>query len=120
MAQAEQGATPKALWMLIVSGSVILALHHQTNFVLVRQACSMQRNIALYAVSIIAAVLTIASVLIALSIWRRAGAAWPDETTELPDRIRFISVLGMLNSALAFLIVVGQGIATIYFDPCQL
>lgn len=120
MAQEVQGTTPKALWVLLVAGPVILAAQHQTNFILVRQACSVHRNLALYAVSIIATLLTIASVLVAVSIWRRAGAAWPDETTELADRIRFISVLGMLNSALSFLIVVAQGIATIYFDPCQL
>ena len=105
--------------MLIVAGPVILALQHQTNFILVRQACSMQRNVALYAVTIVAMLLTIATVLIAVSIWRREGAGWPTESADLANHIKFIAVLGLLSSAMSFLVILAQGIATIYFDPCQ-
>ena len=120
MAKEAQGTTPKALWVLIVAGPVIVAFQHQTNFILVRQACSMQRNLALYAVTIVAIVLTIATVLVAVSIWRRAGAAWPEETADLPNNVRFVAVLGLLSSAMSLLVIIAQGIATMYFDPCQL
>lgn len=119
MAQEEQATTPKALWLLIVAGPAIVAVQHQTNFVLVRQACSMQRNFALYAVTIVALLLTIATVLVAASIWRRAGASWPTEAPDLANRIRFIAVSGILSSAMSFLVILAQGIATVYFDPCQ-
>lgn len=116
----EQATTPKGLWLLVVAGPLIVALEQQTNYVLVRQACSVQRNVALYVVTIVAMLLTIATVMVGMSIWRRVGAAWPTEASDLANRIRFISMLGILSSAMSFLVIVAQGIATITFDPCQL
>jgi membrane protein YdbS with pleckstrin-like domain len=120
MASEEQATTPKGLWMLVVAAPVIVALEMQINFVLVRQACSVHRNLALYAVTIVALVLTVASALVAVSIWRRSGANWPTEAPDLANRVRFIAVLGILSSAMSFLVILAQGIATILFDPCQL
>ena len=116
----EYGTTPKALWLLVVVGPLLVAVEQQANFVLVRQACSMQRNVALYAVVVVAMLLTIVTAMIGLSIWRRTGADWPTEAGDLANRIRFISVLGIMSSAMSFLVIVAQGIATINFDPCQL
>lgn len=116
----EQATTPKGLWMLVVAGPAIVAIEMQTNFVLVRQACSAQRNVMLYGVVIVAMILTIASALIAISIWRRTGAVWPREAVDLANRVRFLAVLGILSSAMSFLLILAQGIATVHFDPCQL
>ena len=111
--------TPKALWLLVVAAPIIVAIEMQANFVLVRQACSAQRNIALYAVIIMAIVLTVATALIAFAVWKVDGTNWPTEATDLPTRVRFIAVLGILSSGMSLLIIVAQGIATILFDPCQ-
>jgi hypothetical protein len=108
------------MWMLVVLAPIIVAIEMQMNFVLVRQACSVQRNVSLYAVIILAIVLTIATAVVAGSIWRRAGTAWPSEAVDLATRIRFISVLGILTSVMSLLVIIAQGIATIHFDPCQL
>ena len=108
------------MWLLMIAGPVIVAAEQQANFVLVRQACSMQRNVALYAVVIVAMLLTIVTAMIGVSIWRRTGADWPTEAVDLANRIRFISVVGILSSAMSFLVIVAQGIATVNFDPCQL
>jgi len=105
---------------LVVVGPALVAAEQQANFVLVRQACSMQRNVALYAVVIVAMLLTVVTAMIGVSIWRRTGADWPTEASDLANRIRFISVLGILSSAMSFLVIVAQGIATVHFDPCQL
>ena len=120
MANEEYATTPRALWLLVIAGPALVAIEQQANFVLVRQACSMQRNVALYAVVIVAIVLTIVTAMIGVSIWRRAGTDWPTEGGDLANRIRFVSVLGILSSAMSFLVIVAQGIATINFDPCQL
>ena len=120
MANEEHATTPKAIWLLVVVGPALVAIEQQANFVLVRQACSMQRNVALYAVVIVALVLTIVTAMIGVSIWRRTGADWPTEAVDLANRIRFVSVLGILSSAMSFLVIVAQGIATVHFDPCQL
>ena len=120
MAQQERVTTPKALWVLLIAGPIIVALEQQINFILVRQACSVQRNLALYVVTLVAILLTVASILVAVSLWRRTGARWPTEEIDLANRIRFISVVGMLSSVMSFLVIVAQGIATIYFNPCEL
>jgi len=119
MAQAEQATTPRGLWLLTILPLAIFAAEFQANFALVRQACSMQRNIALYAVVLVAMLLTIATALVGVSIWRRAGSIWPTEDADLANRIRFLAVLGILTSAMSFLIILAQGIATAYFYPCQ-
>jgi amino acid transporter len=116
----QEATTPRALWLLVVVGPALVAAEQQANFVLVRQACSMQRHVALYAVVIVAMLLTIVTAMVGVSIWRRAGADWPTEAVDLANRIRFISVLGILSSAMSFLVILAQGIATVHFDPCQL
>jgi hypothetical protein len=120
MANEEQATTPRGLWVLVVAGPAIAAAEQHANFVLVRQACSMQRNVALYVVVVVAMLLTIATAMIGVSIWRRTGAQWPTEATDLANRVRFISVLGILSSVMSFLVILAQGIATVNFDPCQL
>ena len=116
----QETTTPRALWLLVIVGPAIVAAEQQTNYVLVRQACSMQRNVELYVVVIVAMLLTIVTAMVGVSIWRRTGTAWPTEAGDLANRIRFISVLGILSSAMSFVVIVAQGIATVNFDPCQL
>jgi len=119
MKEELQATTPKALWLLVVLGPIISAIEMQMNFMLVRQACSAQRNLVLYAVIIVAIALTVATAFVAYAIWKQAGTTWPTEAPDLATRIRFIAVLGILSSAMSLLVIVAQGIATIQFDPCQ-
>jgi len=111
--------TPRAMWMLIIAGPAIVALEQQVNFVLARHACSAQSNVALNVVALVALVLTVVTALIGASLWKRAGAEWPSEEADLPNRIRFIAALGILSSAISFLVILAQGIATVHFNPCQ-
>ena len=120
MEEEVRATTPKALWLLLVTGPILVAIEQQINFVLVRLACSAQRNVALYAVSLVAIALTIATALIAFVVWRAEGTTWPAETPDLSSRIRFIAVLGMLSSGMSLLVLIAQGIATVLFNPCQL
>ena len=120
MEEEVKTTTPKALWTLVVAAPVIVAIEMQANFVLVRQACSVQRNVALYAVIIVAMALTVATAVIAFLLWRVEGTTWPTEATDLSSRVRFIAVLGILSSVMSLLVIVAQGIATVLFDPCQL
>jgi len=119
MAEKDQATTPKGLWTVVVLPPIILAIQMQLNFVLVRQACSAQRNLALYGVTIVAFVLIVITAIVTIGIWRRAGAAWVEDEVDLGTRIRFVSLLGILSSAMSILVVIAQGIATIQFNPCQ-
>src|SRR5215212_811639 len=112
--------SPRTNWLVIVAPAAICAAAMQINFVLVRQACSMQRNIALYVVTIVALALLALVALVAFMTWRSAGAEWPGEAADVATRTRFLSMLGLLGSGMFFLVTFAQGIATIRFDPCQL
>ena len=92
----------------------------QINFVLVRQACSVHRNVALYVVTIVALALIVGIALLAFINWRRAGAEWPGESADVMTRNRFIWMLSILGSGMFFLVTLAQGIAQVYYDPCQL
>jgi hypothetical protein len=119
MEEELQQTTPKALWLLIILPPAIGAAAMQADFVLVRQACAAQRNVALYGVTIVGLALMIATAFIAFTIWRVEGSRWPTEEADRSTRIRFIAMLGILSSAMSFLLLLAQGIATMLFDPCQ-
>jgi hypothetical protein len=119
MEEELQKTTPKAMWLLVVLGPLITAIEMQINFTFVRQACSAQRSVGLYAVIIVAIALTIATAFIAYALWLQAGRTWPGESSDVATRVQFIAVLGILSSAMSLLVIVAQGIATIVFDPCQ-
>jgi hypothetical protein len=106
--------------MLIVAPALITAAHQEANYVLVRQACAAQRHVMLYAVTIVALVLTALVALMAYLTWRQEGAQWPGETADVATRTRFIAMVGLLGSVIFFLVTLAQGIATVYYDPCQL
>lgn len=109
----------RTIWLLVVLPAFITAAAMQINYVLVRQACSAQRNLALYVVSIVALALLVGVGVISFLNWRQEGSQWPGETADVATRTRFISIMGALESGLFFLVTLAQGIATIYFDPCQ-
>jgi membrane-associated HD superfamily phosphohydrolase len=113
-------SSPRTIWLLIVTPAFITAAAHETNYVLVRQACSAQRNVALYAVMIVALVLIALMGLVSYMTWRHVGAEWPAETADAATTTRFIAVLGILGSGFFFLVTFAQAIATVYYDPCQL
>jgi hypothetical protein len=120
MVEQRQATTPKALWLLIVGGPIITAMQHELNYILVGHACSAQRNLALYAVTLLSMVLMITFILIGHGIWKRTRATWPGEEDDFATRVSFIAILGMLSSAMSLHIIIAQFIATIVFDPCQL
>lgn len=112
--------SPRTIWLLIVAPAFITAAAHETSYVLVRQACSAQRNVALYAVMIVALALLALVALMSYMTWRHAGAEWPSEGADAATTTRFISVIGILGSVIFFLVTFAQAIATVYYDPCQL
>ena len=109
-----------ALWIGVFLPLLVTAAEMESNFVLVRQACAAQRNLALYAVVIVALVIVALSGLLSAAVWRHRGSTWPSESADVVTRARFISVLGMMSSGISFALILAHGIATLRFDPCQL
>ena len=56
---------------------------------------------------------------LAWSNWREAGASTENEGWGVGPRSRLMSVLGMLVSAMFFLVILAQWIASWVFGPCQ-
>jgi hypothetical protein len=108
------------LWTGVLLPPTVWALQMQINYVLVRKACTQGSSLALYVVSIVALAAAVAAALIALTNWRRSGPTWPSGAADLFTRSRFLAVLGLLMSAMFFLVILAQGIATVVFPPCQL
>src|ERR1043165_787940 len=108
------------LWIGVLLPPLIAAVEMEANFVLVRQACAAQRNLAMYAVVSVALVIVALAGLVSAVMWRRRGSTWPSESADVVTRARFISVLGMMSSGISFALILAHGIATLRFDPCQL
>lgn len=113
-------SSPRTIWLLIVAPAIITAAAHETNYVLVRQACSAQRSLMLYVVTIVALVLMLCVALLSYATWRDAGAQWPGESADTATTTRFIAMVGLLGTVIFFLVTLAQGIATVIYDPCQL
>ena len=113
-------SSARTSWMLMVVPPLITAAQHEAMFVIVRQACAAQRNVMLYGVNIVALLLIALFGLMAYLTWREVGPEWPSEGADVATRTRFIAVVGMLGSGLFFLVALAQGLATVYYDPCQL
>lgn len=119
MVEQRKATTPRALWLLVVVGPIITAIQHEVNFILVRHACSAQRNVMLYGVTLLGIALTIASIIVGNNIRKRASETWPGEAEDLETRVTFIAILGMLSSVMSLHVMVAQFIPTIILDPCQ-
>ena len=110
-----------ALWAALLAGPVVWLLQFQTNYTLVPILCrSGAPNVALHAVFVGALLLVALAALVAWRNFRAVG-----ETTEGSDdsgvapRTRFMSALGLLVTAMFFLVIFAQWIASWVFGPCQ-
>lgn len=120
----DQGRANAFKEMVPLVGSILLpaliwATQMEANYALVRRACSAQRSLSLHLVTLAALLLTVSSLGIAWNSWRRSGKRWPNEFADTAARIRFLAVLGLLTGSIFFLVILAQGIATVFFHPCQ-
>jgi hypothetical protein len=120
----DQGQASALREMIPLVGSILLpaliwGAQMEANYALVRRACSAQRSLSLHLVTVAALLLTAVSMGIAWNSWRRSGKRWPNELADSATRIRFLAVLGLLTSSTFFLVILAQGIATVFFYPCQ-
>jgi hypothetical protein len=110
-----------ALWAALLAGPVVWLVQFQTNYTLVPLLCrGGAHNLALHAVFVVALLVVAASALLAWRNFRAAGATTEgeDEAGVIP-RTRFMSLLGLLVTAMFFLVIVAQWIASWVFGPCQ-
>jgi hypothetical protein len=109
-----------ALWAGILIPAFAWAIQMQAAYLLVQRACMSGRNTLLHVVTVVALLITFGAGIVAWRKWQEAGRDEPDESAGPTPRGRFMAVLGLLMSAMFFLVILAQGIASFVLHPCQL
>ena len=107
------------LWAGVLVAPMAFLSHMQVNYTLTQKLCPGGRTVLLHLVTLLFLLVTAGCVLIAWRSWQRAGKGLPDESDDKQTRNRFLAVVGMMISALSFLIIVAQWIPQFVFNPCQ-
>lgn len=110
-----------ALWAGLLAGPVVWLVQFQAAYTLVPVLCkSGARNLALHGVFVVALLLVAGAGLLAWRNFRAVGAtAEGEEEAGIIPRTRFMSLLGLLVTAMFFLVIVAQWVASWVFGPCQ-
>jgi hypothetical protein len=106
--------------LTIFGGPFAVLASMQAKYVVVPWACGAGAGVAALHLTALAAVLLAVWVgWLAMRSWRRAGGGWPDEEGGPRGRSRFMSVLGMMLSALSILVIVAQWLPDLLGSPCH-
>jgi hypothetical protein len=108
-----------ALWAGVLVAPMAFLSNMQVNYTLTQKLCPGGRTAVLHLMTIIFLLIAAGGSLLAWRNWGRAGRVWPDESEDKAVRNRLLSIIGLLISALSFLIIVAQWIPQFIFNPCQ-
>jgi protein-S-isoprenylcysteine O-methyltransferase Ste14 len=107
------------LWAGVLLAPMAFLSNLQVNYTLTQMLCPGGRTVLLHMATILFMLITAGGCLIAWRTWQRAGKEWPDESEDKRTRNRFLGIVGLMISALSFLIIVAQWIPQFIFNPCQ-
>lgn len=109
-----------AQWAGLLIGPLAWLLQLQVAYTLVPWACAHDVHaISLHIVTIATLLLAAGGCFIAWHTWQAAGQQWPSGEGGAIGRSRFMAVLGLVTSAMFFLVILMQGIASFILHPCQ-
>ena len=108
-----------ALWTGVLLAPMAFLSNLQVNYTLTQKLCPGGHTSLLHLMTIIFLLIAACGGLIAWRNWGRAGRVLPDESGDNITRNRFLAALGLMISALSFLIIVAQWIPQFIFYPCQ-
>jgi hypothetical protein len=110
---------PVSLWAGVLGAPAIWGAQQVAIYALTPWVCPHGKH---YLLNFVTAVCLAGAATAALLCWRdwsSLGRISPDLQQGDPDqRTRFLGVLGLMLSALSFLVIAAQGSATFFFDPC--
>jgi uncharacterized membrane protein YidH (DUF202 family) len=107
------------LWAGVLTAPLAFLLHLEVSYALVTQLCQSTHKLVLQLVTVLFVLVSAAGGLIAWRNWEAAGRKWPGEEATVSERSRFMSVIGLLVSALVVVALVWQLVPQFIFDPCQ-
>jgi hypothetical protein len=109
---------PLLLWSGWVVGPAAWSLHLMASYLLVEWVCLTDNEWALHAVTLATALLSAAGAWVAWRQWTLAGRRWPGAGIQRAERIRFMTVVGLLLSVLSTLIILAEGIPNFIIGAC--
>ena len=107
------------LWAGMLTAPLAFLLHLEINYALVTQLCQSEHQLALKLVTVLFVLVAAAGGFIAWRNWEAVGREWPGDEATVPERSRFMAVVGLLVSALVVLGLLWQLVPQFIFDPCQ-
>src|SRR5437899_1657492 len=108
-----------ALWAAVLGAPFIWGIQMQSGYSLVPWVCKGHSPIILHLITLIAALLALIGAFLAWRQFRHSGGGSPDETDGGPTaRRRFLGALGAVSGLLYATLIIAQGIASFFFDPC--
>jgi hypothetical protein len=108
-----------ALWAGLLAGPAAFLSNLQVNYMLVPWVCATGHRFALHIVALCALLVTAAGGFAAWRAWLRTGKRWSDAGGGAVPRSRFMAIMGMLISAMFFLVILAMGIPNFVMNPCQ-
>jgi len=108
-----------ALWAGVLVAPLAFLSNLQVNYTLAQKLCPGGHTSVLHLMTIIFLLIAAAGGLVAWRNRGRAGHHLPDESEDTRARDRFLGSIGVMISALSFLIIVAQWIPQFIFNPCQ-
>lgn len=112
-------ASSLALWVGVLGAPALWAIQFQTNYALVPWICAHGHLIFMHLTTALFVVLGVGCALVSLHDWRRVGGGSTEGSAGGPiERTRFLGLLGLLVSSLFSLLILAQGVAAFFLNPC--
>jgi hypothetical protein len=108
-----------ALWTSLLAGPIVWLISFEANFALSPWACVTRGKAALYAVSILALLLSAGSGLLAWREWGELGKEPPGDSEGALPRRRMMAMGGVLLSGLFCLVILAQAIPELILKACD-
>lgn len=106
------------LWFGILGPPLIWAVRIAVSYVAVPQICASGAVGALHLVTLSALAAVSGAAYLAWRNWGAVGRGAEVETGGVDARRRFMARLGLLSAAFFFLVILAEGMANVFVDPC--
>ena len=111
-------ATDEVSWIGLSAGPLAWFAAHALTYAVVPWSCATHHKFPLHVVSLLALLLVAVGAVIAWRDWRSHDAV-SSESEEPAGRAHFIGLLAFCSCLVFGLVLLMEGIAQFYFDPCQ-
>ncbi|MFN8556440.1 MAG: hypothetical protein U0531_03510 [Dehalococcoidia bacterium] len=94
-------------------------VHLFASYLLVPMSCDYNTKLPLYAVTLVAALVTLVAGGLALTAWRRSGVRAATAIGGAGGRSGFLALVGVLISALFVALILAECVPNLYLNPCN-